>query len=92
MKTQNLSCEAKVEIISKSNAILLVDKKGVTDESIEFKYNDNVATLVAKNTANAKMGDIVKLNFQNTQKFHLLEIRNNIKIFFLFWDGPGMEQ
>lgn len=54
MKTQNLSCEAKVEIISKSNAILLVDKKDVTDESIEFKYNDNVATLVAKNTANAK--------------------------------------
>lgn len=64
MKTQNLSCEAKVEIISKKNAILLVDKKDVTDESIEFKYNDNVATLVAKNTANAKMGDIVKLNIQ----------------------------
>ena len=55
MKTQNLSCEAKVEIISKSNAILLVDKKDVADESIQFKYNDNVATLVAKNTANAKM-------------------------------------
>ena len=64
MKTQNLSCEAKVEIISKKNAILLVDKKDVSDESIEFKYNDNVATLVAKNTANAKMGDIVKLNIQ----------------------------
>lgn len=64
MKTQNLSCEAKVEIISKKNAILLVDKKDVTDESIDFKYNDNVATLVAKNTANAKMGDVVKLNIQ----------------------------
>lgn len=64
MKTQNLSCEAKVEIISNKNAILLVDKKDVTDESIDFKYNDNVATLVAKNTANAKMGDVVKLNIQ----------------------------
>lgn len=64
MKKQNLSCEAKVEIISKNNAILLVEKNNVADEAINFKYNDNVATLVAKNTANAKMGDIVKLNIQ----------------------------
>ena len=62
MKKQNSYCEAKVEIISKNNAILLVDKDNAQNiEDINFKYNDNIASLSAKNTAGAKMGDIVKL-------------------------------
>lgn len=63
MKKQNYSCEAKVEIISKQDAILLVEKQDAQNvEGIDFKYNDNVATISARNTANAKMGDVVKLN------------------------------
>lgn len=62
MKKQNSYCEAKVEIISKDNAILLVEKKGAQNiEGIDFKYNDNIASVSAKNTANAKMGDTAKL-------------------------------
>lgn len=64
MKNQHTYAEAKVEILSKNNAVLLVDKQSVVDDSINFKYNDNVATVVAKNTANAKMGDIVKFSAQ----------------------------
>lgn len=61
MKKQNSYCEAKVEIISKQNAILLVDKKDAQNiEDINFKYNDNIATVSAKNVVSAKMGDIVK--------------------------------
>ena len=85
MKTQNLSCEAKVEIISNKNAILLVDKKDVTDESIDFKYNDNVATLVAKNTANAKMGDVVKLNIQKKNLDLFIKIMYFAPLVFLLF-------
>lgn len=64
MKTKNFSCNAKVEIVANKNAILLVDKNEVQNQMIDFKYNDNVTSLVAKNTANAKIGDVVRLEIK----------------------------